>query len=72
MKTFLTIKHAAEKVGLCADHLRRLANAGQVKTMRASDGTRLFTVKDLDRFAESRSRKSRGTRSARENRGQRL
>ncbi len=59
METFLTVTDASKRVGLSAYHLRELANGGKVKCIRASDGTRLFSPKELDRFVEHQVKRAK-------------
>ncbi len=58
MKKWLTLREAAEVLGVHPATLRAWADAGEVPSFRTPGGHRRFAFEDLEAFIEKRSRKS--------------
>ena len=66
------IGEAAAMLGVSADTVRRLANAGSIKTRRTRGGQRLVDVVSLAKYLVKRDRGSLGTGVARQSMRNRL
>lgn len=58
---WLTLKQAAEQLGVHVSTLRRWADNGSIPFMRTPGGHRRFALKDVDQFARGRQRNATGT-----------